>query len=154
MSMKLMLHFWWNLRVSVFWTAAQQLRLVALRALKLCSPRVMNTILVFQRLIHLEVDHSTLEMVLHQKLLPCPDSQSGMMLLVISGFVCICGSAETDAVDAGNGFSQGTALRHRLWQRLDSIPNAVCWWPLFVSSRGLYSMPLCGQHEEPSSLEH
>ena len=26
-----------------------------------------------------------------------------------------------------------------------------CWWPLFVSSRGLYSMPLCGQHWEPSS---
>ena len=25
-----------------------------------------------------------------------------------------------------------------------------CWWPLFVSSRGLYSMPLCGQHWEPS----
>ena len=28
-----------------------------------------------------------------------------------------------------------------------------CWWPLFVSSRGLYSMPLCGQHWEPSSRE-
>ena len=27
-----------------------------------------------------------------------------------------------------------------------------CWWPLFVSSRGLYSMPLCGQQWEPSSL--
>ena len=26
-----------------------------------------------------------------------------------------------------------------------------CWWPLFVSSRGLYSMPLCGRHWEPSS---
>ena len=25
------------------------------------------------------------------------------------------------------------------------------WWPLFVSSRGLYSMPLSGQHWEPSS---
>ena len=24
------------------------------------------------------------------------------------------------------------------------------WWPLFVSSRGLYSMPLCGQWWEPS----
>ena len=28
-----------------------------------------------------------------------------------------------------------------------------CWWPLFVSSRGLYSMPPCGQHWEPSSRE-
>ena len=31
------------------------------------------------------------------------------------------------------------------------------WWPLFVSSRGLYSMysmPLCGQHWESSSREH
>ena len=26
-----------------------------------------------------------------------------------------------------------------------------CWWPLFVSSRGLYSMPLCGQHWVTSS---
>ena len=26
-----------------------------------------------------------------------------------------------------------------------------CWWPLFVSNRGLYSMPLCGQH---SDLHH
>ena len=37
-----------------------------------------------------EVDHSILEMVLHQKLLPCPDSKSEMMLLVISGSLCIC----------------------------------------------------------------
>ena len=37
----------------------------------------------------------------------------------------VCGSAETDSVDAGFGFSQGTALRHRSWQRLYSIPNAV-----------------------------
>ena len=36
------------------------------------------------------VDHSTLEMVLHQRLLPCPDSQSEMMLLVTSGSLCIC----------------------------------------------------------------
>ena len=135
MSMKLMLHFWWNLRVLVFWTAVQPPRLVALRALKLCSPRVTNMILVFPRLIHLEIDHSTLEVVLHQRLLPCPDSQSEMMLLVISGSLCSCswisrnrphrGSAVTDPIDAWNGFSQGTALRHRLWQRLDSIPNAV-----------------------------
>ena len=46
-NMKLMLHFWWNLRVSVFWTAVQPPRLVALRALKLCSPIVMNMILDF-----------------------------------------------------------------------------------------------------------
>ena len=26
-----------------------------------------------------------------------------------------------------------------------------CWWPQFVSSRGLNSMPLCGQHWERSS---
>ena len=75
MSVKLMLHFWSNLKVSVLWTAVQPLRLVALRALKPCSPRVTNMILEFQRLIHLVVDHSTLEMVLHQRLLPWPDSQ-------------------------------------------------------------------------------
>ena len=52
-----------------FWTAVQPPRLVALRALKPCSPRVMNMILEFQRLIRLVVDHSTLEMVLRQRLL-------------------------------------------------------------------------------------
>ena len=26
-----------------------------------------------------------------------------------------------------------------------------CWWPLFVSGRGLHSMPLCGLHWQPSS---
>ena len=29
--------------------------------------------------------------------------------------------------------------------------QSECCWPLFVSSCGLYSMPLCGQHWEPSS---
>ena len=28
-----------------------------------------------------------------------------------------------------------------------------CWWPLFVSSCGLYSMALCGHYWEPSSRE-
>ena len=65
MSVKLMLHFWWNLKVSVFWTVVQPLRLVALRALKPCSPRVMNMILEFQRIRMV---------VVHQRLLPFPDS--------------------------------------------------------------------------------
>ena len=55
MSVKLMLHFWWNLKVWVFWTVVQPHRLVALRALKPCSPRVMNMILEFQRLICLAI---------------------------------------------------------------------------------------------------
>ena len=42
MSVKLMLHFWWNLRVSVFWTVVQPPRMVALRVLRPCSPRVMK----------------------------------------------------------------------------------------------------------------
>ena len=29
--------------------------------------------------------------------------------------------------------------------------QSECWWPLFVSVRGLYSMPLSGQPWEPSS---
>ena len=29
--------------------------------------------------------------------------------------------------------------------------QSECWWPLFVSSRGLYYMPLCGQPWVPSS---
>ena len=40
----------------------------------------------------------------------------------------------------GMDFSQGTALRHQLWQTLIQFPmQSDCWWPLFVSSRGLYS---------------
>ena len=59
-SVKLMLHFWWNLKVSVFWTVVQPPRVVALRVLRPCSPRVMK----FQRLVRLVLDHSNLEMVL------------------------------------------------------------------------------------------
>ena len=58
MSVKLMLHFWWNLKVSVFGF------LVALTVLRLCSPRVMKMIHEFQMLIRLVVDRSILEMVL------------------------------------------------------------------------------------------
>ena len=29
--------------------------------------------------------------------------------------------------------------------------QSECWWLLFMSSRGLFSVPLCGQHWEPSS---
>ena len=65
--------------------------LVALRSLRLCSPRVMNMIHDFQMLIRLVVDHrSILEMVPRQRLHPCPDFQSEMMLLVTSGSLCIC----------------------------------------------------------------
>ena len=50
-SVKLVLRFWWNLKVSIFWTVMQPPRLVALRVLRPCSPRVMKMILEFQRLI-------------------------------------------------------------------------------------------------------
>ena len=89
MSVKPMLHFWWHLKVSVFWTLVQPLPLVALIVQRPCSPRVTNMILEFERLIRLVVD-KTLEMVLHQRLLPCPDSLSEMVLLVTSGSLCIC----------------------------------------------------------------
>ena len=55
------------------------------------------------------------------------------------------GSAETDSVDAGCGFYQGTALCHRLWQRLDSFPNAV--WLLLAFSIG-------SLHENKDKLLH
>ena len=42
-----------------------------------------------------------------------------MVLLVTSGSLCICSwisqNRETGSTDARYGFSQGTALRHRLW---------------------------------------
>ena len=79
-----------HLKVSVFWTVVQPLPLVALIVQRPCSPRVTNMILEFERLIRLVVAHPTLEMVLHQRLLPCPDSLSEMVLLVTSGSLCIC----------------------------------------------------------------
>ena len=50
-----------------FWTVVQPPRLVALKVLRPCSPRVIKMILEVQRLIRLVVDHSILEMVFHQK---------------------------------------------------------------------------------------
>ena len=133
MSVKLMLQFWWNLKVSVFWTVVQPPRLVALRALKPCSPRVMNMILQFQRLIRLGGrsfnfgDGASSKATSLSRL-----AQSEMMLLVTSGPLChlFVDQQKTTPLMHGYGFSKGTALRHRLWQRPDSIP----------------AMPLCGQH--------
>ena len=55
----------------------------------LFSKTVMRMIREFQRLIRLDVDHSILGMVIHQRLLPCPDPQSEMMFLVNSGSMCV-----------------------------------------------------------------
>ena len=60
---------------------------------------------------------------------------------------------KTNSVDVGHGLSQGTSLCCELWRRFDTFSptKSECWWPLFVSSRGLYFMPRCGQHWEPPS---
>ena len=49
--------------------------LVALKVQRLCSPILMKMTHEFQMLIRLVVDRSVWEMVLRQKLHPCPDSQ-------------------------------------------------------------------------------
>ena len=122
--------------------------LVALRALKPCSPRVMKTILEFHRLIRLVVDHSISEMVLHQWLHPCPDSQSEMMLLVTSGSLCIClDQPKPTPLMLGMQFPKEQRCVKDYGKDLIQFPmQSDCWWPLLVSSRGLHSMPLCVQH--------
>ena len=90
MSVRLMLHFWWNPKVLVFWTVVQPPLLGVLKVQRLCFPRVMNMIHEFQMLIPLVVDLSFLEMVPRARPLHCPNSQSEMMLLVNSGSLCIC----------------------------------------------------------------
>ena len=85
----------------------------------------MNMVLVFQRLIHFEVDSSTLEMGASAKATSLSRVSVRNDALGDFWIACVRGSAETDSVEAGKGFTQRTALRHRLWQRLDSIPNAV-----------------------------
>ena len=140
MSVKLMLHFWWNLKVSVFWTVVQPPRLVELRAP--CSPRVMNMILEFQRLIRLVVDHSTLEMVFHQRLLPWPDSQSEMVLLLTfrSPVHLFVDQPKLAPLLLGMDFLKEQRCVIDYGKELIQFPmQSDCWWPLFVSSRGLYS---------------
>ena len=140
MSVKLMLHFWWNLKVSVFGF------LVALRVLRLCSPRVMKMIHAFQMLIRLVVDRSILEMVLRQRLHPCPDSQFEMMLLVTSGSLCILyfDQPKPTPLMRGTDFLEEQRCVINYGVDLIQFPmQSDCWWPLFVSWRP-HSMPLCG----------
>ena len=166
MSVKLMLQFWWNLKVSVFWTVVQPPRLVALRALKPCSPRVMNMILEFQRLIRLVVDHSTLEKVLHQRLLrrrghrlaldsvsfivdtiracmkntslsrlPVRNDALGDFWIPVHLFV---GQPRPTPLMLGMDFLKEQRCVIDFGKDLIQFPmQSDCWWPLFVSSRGL-----------------
>ena len=56
-----MLHFWWIVKVPVFWTLVEPLRLVALRVQRPCSPRVLvHDIRIPEVWIPLVVDHSIL----------------------------------------------------------------------------------------------
>ena len=113
------------------------------RALKPCSPSVMNMILVFQRLIRLVVDHSTLEMVRNDAL--------GDFWILVHLFV---DQPKPTPLMLGMGFLKEQRCVIDYGKDLIQLPmQSDCWWLLFVSSRGLYSMPLCGQHWEPSSRE-
>ena len=94
-------------------------------------------------------------MVLHQRLFLCPDFQSEMMLLVTSGSLCISvDELKPTPWMLGLDFIKEQRCVIDYGKDLIQFPlQSDCWWPLFVSSRGLYSMPMCGQHWEPSSRE-
>ena len=120
----------------------------SVEAQRLCSPRVMKMIHEFQMLIRLVVDRSNLEMVLRHRLHLCPDSQFEMMLLVTSGFLAHLFSDQPKPTPLMLGMDFLKEHRCVVNYGEDFIQFPMqpdCWWPLFVSSRGLYSMPLCGQ---------
>ena len=95
-----------------------------------------------------------MEMVLHQRQDPCPDSQSEMMLLVTSGSLLrlFVDQPKPTPLTLGVDFLKEQRCVTDYGKDLIQFPmQSDCWWPLFVSSRGLYSRPLCGQRWEPSS---
>ena len=142
-----MLHFWWNLKVSVFWTVVQPPRLVALKVLSPCSPGVMKMILEFQRLIRLVVDHSISSKATSLSRLPVRNDALGDFWIPVHFFV---DQPKPTPLMLGMDFLKEQCCV--IGKDLIQFPmQSDCWWPLFVSSRGLFSMPLCGQQWEPSS---
>ena len=153
-TMSVKLHFWWSLKDSVFWTVVQPLLVVALRLQRPCSPRVMNMTLELQKLIRLVVDHSTLEMGASSKAtslsrLPVRNDALGDFWIPVHLFV---DQPKPTPLMLGVDFLKELRCVIDHGKDLIHFPmQSDCWWPLFVSSRCLYSMPLCGQHWEPSS---
>ena len=103
------------------------------------------------------VDHSILEMMLRQRLHHCPDSQFDMRLLVIFWVPVHLFSDQPKPTPLMLGMDLRKEHRCVVNYGADLIQfpmQSDSWWPLFVSSRGLYSMPLCGQNWEPSVQTH
>ena len=110
----------------------------------------------FERLIRLVVDHSTLEIVLQAKAaslsrLPVRNGALGGCWVPVHLFL---DQPKATPLILGVDFLKEQRCVMDYGEDLTQFPmQSDCWWPLFVSSRGLCSMPLYGQHWEPSSRE-
>ena len=100
----------------VFWTVVQPPRLVALRVLSLFSKSHENDIRIPEvdpfggQSFNFGDGASSKAASLFR--FPVGNDALGDFWIACA---FVRGSAETDSIDAGYGFSQGTALRHRLW---------------------------------------
>ena len=104
-----------------------------------------------QRLVRLVVDHSTLEMVLHQRLLPCPVRNDALGDFWIRVRLFVDQPKPTPLMLGMDFLKEQRCVIDYGKDLIQSSMQSDCWWPLFVSSRGLCSVPLCGQHWELSS---
>ena len=128
MNVKLMLHFWWNLKVSVFWTVVQLTTsfgsVEGAEALFSKShehdTRIPEVDPFGSRSFNFGDGASSKATSLSR--LPFRNDALGDFWIPVHLFV---DQPKPTSLNAGYGFSQGTASRHRLWQRLDSILNEV-----------------------------
>ena len=98
-------------------------------------------------LIRVVVDRSILEMVLRQKLHPCPDSLPVRNDALADFWILVhlfSDQQKPTPLLLGMDFLKEHRCVVNYGVDLIQFPmQSDCWWPLFASSHGLYSMPLC-----------
>ena len=138
--MKLMLQFWWSPKVVVCFVALQPPRLEASKVQRLCSPRLLTMIQDSQMMILVVADHTIFGDGASSTATPLSrllvrnealgdslalvhlfsDRPKPTQLMLVMGFL----KEQNCAVDYGEYLIQ-------------FLMQSRCWWPLFVSSRGV-----------------
>ena len=133
--------------------AVQPPRWDASKVQSLGSPSLMTMIHESQKLIRVVAGHSIWEVVLRHKPPHCP--RLPVRSEALGEFAVLVHLFSDQPKPAPLMLGMDFLKEHRCVVHFgeDLIPfpmQSECWWPLFVSSRGLYSMPLCVQPWERS----
>ena len=138
----------------MFWTVVQPPLLVAFRVQRLRSPRFTKMIHEFQMLIFFcgrsfNFGDAASSKATSLSRLPVRSDALGDFGVPVHMFT---DQPEPTPLMLVIDFLKEHRCVVNTGEELIQFPlQSECWWLLFMSSRGLFSMQLCGQHWEPSS---